>query len=172
MTTSTTLPPHLPADLKTLCLPTIAAHWQRLADEARRQRQSHGEYLADLASLEVAHRKQQRITRLVGEARFPIMKTLERFDWGAQPAIDREQILDLATGEFVRQAANVVLLGAVGTGKTHLALALGVACCQQGLRVRFTTAAELTNLLVEARGEGRLSRKLEQLARFDLVIID
>ena len=173
MTTNTTLPPpHLPADLKALCLPTIAAQWQRLAEEARRQRQSHGDYLADLASLELAHRRQQRIGRLIGEARFPIMKTLDGFDWSAQPAIDREQILELATGQFVRQAANVVLLGGVGTGKTHLAIALGLACCQQGLRVRFTTAAELTNLLVEARGEGRLSRKLEQLARFDLVAID
>jgi DNA replication protein DnaC len=172
MTSNTIPPPRLPADLKTLCLPTIAAHWQRLAEEARRQRQVHGEYLADLVSLEVAHRQQQRITRMVSEARFPIMKTLEGFDWGAQPAIDREQILELATGDFVRQAANVVLLGSVGTGKTHLAIALGLACCQRGLRVRFTTAAELTNLLVEARAEGRLSRKLEQLARFDLLLID
>lgn len=165
-------PPHLAADLKTLCLPAIAAHWPRLAEEARRQRQGHAEYLADLVSLELSQRQQRRIARLAGEAHFPIMKTLDGFDFAAQGALDREQVLGLATGEFARQAANVVLLGGVGTGKTHLAIALGLACCQRGLRVRFTTAAELTNTLVEARGEGRLSRKLEQLSRFDLVILD
>lgn len=165
-------PPHLAADLRTLCLPAIAAHWQRLAEEARRQRQGHAQYLADLVSLELCGRQERRIARLVGEARFPIKKTLDGFDFAAQPAVDREAVLELATGQFVRQAANVVLLGGVGTGKTHLAIALGLACCQQMLRVRFTTAAELTNTLVEARGEGRLSRKLEQLSKYDVAIID
>lgn len=172
MTKTSNEPPRLLADLRTLCLPTIAGQWRRLGEEALRQRQSHGEYLADLAALEVSHRREKRIGRLISEAHFPILKTLDGFDFRAQAAIDREQVLELCTGEFVGKAVNVVLLGGVGTGKTHLATALGVALCQRDLRVRFTTAAELTNTLVEARGESRLSRKLEQLARFDAVIID
>lgn len=165
-------PPRLSADLRTLCLPTIAGQWRRLGEEALRRKQGHGEYLADLAALEVGHRREKRVGRLVGEARFPILKTLDGFDFGSQPAIDRGQVLELCTGEFVGKAVNVVLLGGVGTGKTHLATALGLALCQRDLRVRFTTAAELTNTLVEARGENRLSRKLDQLARYDAVIID
>ncbi len=81
-------------------------------------------------------------------------------------------MLELFSCEFIPQAANVVLVGSVGTGKTHIAIALGLACCQNDYRVRFTTAAELTNMLVEAKSQDRLSRKIEQLARFDVVILD
>ncbi len=165
-------PPHLLADLKTLCLTTMGAQWERFAKEARRKRQPHGEFLADLASLEVAKRRERRIGRRVQEARFPILKTLDGFDFSSQPAVDRDEILDLFRCTFVAEAANVVLIGGVGTGKTHLAIALGMACCQHDYRVRFTTAAELTNAFVEARRDGRLARKLEQMARYDVVILD
>ena len=165
-------PPGLAADLKTLCLSGVGANWSRLAEQARRRRQPHAEYLADLMHLEVTGRRERRIARRISEARFPVLKTLDGFDFTAQPHLDREQVLELAGSAFVEQAANVVLLGGVGTGKTHLAIALGLACCQHERRVRFTTAAELTNVLVEAREQGRLSRKLEQLAGVDLVILD
>ena len=165
-------PPHLVTDLKTLCLATIAAHWERFSQEARRKRQPHADYLADLVSFEVAKRLERRIQRRIQEARFPILKTLDGFDFSAQPGLDRDEVLELFRGEFVAQAANVVLIGGVGTGKTHLAIALGMACCQQDQRVRFTTAAELTNTFVEAKRDGRLSRKLEQMARYDVVILD
>jgi DNA replication protein DnaC len=165
-------PPHLATDLKTLCLATIAAHWERFAEEARRKRQPHADYLADLVSYEVAKRRERRIQRRIGEARFPILKTLDAFDFSGQPGLDRNEVLELFRCAFVAEAANVVLLGGVGTGKTHLAIALGMACCQHDHRVRFTTAAELTNAFVEAKKEGRLSRKLEQLARYDVVILD
>jgi len=170
--TATTAPLHLEADLRTLCLPTMARDWERLAEEARRSRRSHAEYLADLASLEVAGRRERRIERRIQDARFPVLKTLDAFDFSAQPALDREAVLDLARGEFVAGAHNVVLVGPVGTGKTHVAVGIGLACCQQERRVRFITAAELTNALVEAKQDGRLSRKLEQFARYDLVILD
>jgi len=101
-----------------------------------------------------------------------LLKTLESFDFKEQPKLERDEVLELFDGAFVKEARNVVLMGPVGTGKTHLAIALGLACCQSEMRVRFTTAAELTNMLVEAKLEGRLSRKLEQLARFDLVVLD
>jgi DNA replication protein DnaC len=165
-------PPHLITDLKTLYLATIAGHWERFAQEARRKRQPHADYLADLVSFEVAKRRERRIQRRIQEARFPILKTLDSFDFASQPGLDRDEVLDLFRCEFVEQAANVVLLGGVGTGKTHLAIALGMACCQQDHRVRFTTAAELTNTFVEAKRDGRLSRKLEQMARYDIVILD
>ena len=86
--------------------------------------------------------------------------------------VSTDEVLELFRCDFVAQAANVVLLGGVGTGKTHLAIALGMACCQHDHRVRFTTAAELTNAFVEAKRDGRLSRKFEQMARYNVVILD
>lgn len=165
-------PPHLLTDLRSLCLATIAQHWERFAVDARQRRQSHAEYLADLVAFEVAKRRERRIQRRIKDARFPILKTLDAFDFSSPHGLDRDEVLDLFSCDFVEKASNVVLVGGVGTGKTHLAIALGMACCQHDYRVRFTTAAELTNLLVEAQAEGRLSRKLEQLARFDAVAID
>ena len=101
-----------------------------------------------------------------------MLKTLEAFQFDAQPELDRDAILQVCGGAFVAEAANVVLVGGVGTGKTHLAIALGLACCQHDYRVRFLTAAELTTRLVEAPQQGRLARKLDHLARFDVVILD
>ena len=165
-------PAHLLADLKDLCLPAVAANWERLALQAVRERQGHAEYLADLAHLEVTLRRERRIARRIREARFPVLKTLDGFDFATQPALDREAVLDLFGCDFVEDKHNVVLIGGIGTGKTHLAIALGIACCQREKRVIFTTAAEATNALVEAKAQGRLSRKLEQLARFDVIVLD
>jgi DNA replication protein DnaC len=165
-------PPHLVADLKTLFLSTVTSHWQRVAQEAVRKRQPHAEYLADLVGLEVARRRERRIQRRIREAHFPVLKTLDGFDFAAQSELDRDEVLELAGGAFVKEAGNIVIIGGVGTGKTHLAIGLGLACCQHEYRVRFTTAAELANTLVEAKQEGRLSRKLVQMARYDVVILD
>ena len=165
-------PPHLATDLKTLCLSTIAAQWQPLAEQATRQRQTPADYLAQLAHLEVTGRRERRIQRRIQEARFPMLKTLDAFSFDAQPDLDRDAVLQVFGCGFVADAANVVLVGGVGTGKTHLAIALGMACCQHDYRVRFVTAAELVTLLVEAQQQGRLARKLDQLARFDVVILD
>jgi len=165
-------PPHLLTDLKTLGLPGVTANWERLAIEAERKRQAHPEYLAELAHVEVTQRRERRIARRLHDARFPVIKTLDGFDFAAQPSLDRDVVLDLFRCDFVEQHANVVWIGGIGTGKTHLSIALGVACCQREKRVRFTTAAEITNALVEAKAQGRLSRKLEQLARFDVLVLD
>jgi len=165
-------PPHLVTDLRSMYLTSMASQWRRLAEDARSKRQPHAEYLADLARLEVTGRRERRIQRRIKDARFPMLKTLDAFDFEAQQGLDRDEVLELFDCDFVPQAANVVLVGGVGTGKTHIAIALGMACCQKDCRVRFTTAAELTNILVEAKSQDRLSRKLEQLARFDVIAID
>lgn len=170
--TPVTEPPHLAVDIKAIGLPAVAEHWRRLAESAVRARQPHAEYLADLVHLEVTQRRERRIARRIQEARFPVLKTLDAFNFEEQPALDRDAVLELFTCAFVEQHANVVFVGGVGTGKTHLATALGMACCQREHRVRFLTAAELTTSLVEAKAQGRLSRKIEHFARFDLIVLD
>ncbi len=165
-------PPHLLNDLRTLKLPTIASEWRARADTATSQRVSHAQYLADLVSLEVTGRRERRIQRRIQDARFPFLKTLDAFDFTAQAELDRDGILDLFRCGFVETHQNAVFIGPVGTGKTHLLIALGIACCQHDYRVRYVTAAELTNALVEAKKEGRLSRRLDYFARFHVVCLD
>jgi DNA replication protein DnaC len=165
-------PAHLAVDLKELKLPSVAAQWARLAEEAQRKRQAHAEYLADLVRAEVNDRRERRIARLIQAAHFPVLKTLDGFDFAAQPRLEREAVLELADARFLDEHRNVVLMGEVGTGKTHLAIALGLSACQHERRVRFATAAELANTLVEAKSSGRLARKLEQLARHELFVLD
>ena len=145
-------PPHLETDLKTLCLSTIATQWRPLAEQAAR--------------------RERRIQRRIQDARFPMLKTLDAFSFDAQPDLDRDAVLQVFDCRFVADAANVVFVGGVGTGKTHLSIALGMACCQHDYRVRFVTAAELVTLLVEAQQQSRLQRKFDQLARYDVVILD
>jgi DNA replication protein DnaC len=165
-------PAHLVADLKELKLPSVAKHWERFAEEAQRKRQSHPEYLADLVHTEITDRHERRIARRIQDAHFPVLKTLDGFDFASQPTLDREAVLELADMQFVAERRNVVLVGEVGTGKTHLAIALGLAACQREHRVRFATAAELSNMLVEAKQHGKLARRLELLARYELFILD
>jgi len=167
-----TEPPHLVSDLRALKLGTMVTEWERQAAESQRQGQSMPDYLATLAHLQVTSQRERRIHRRIKDARFPVVKTLDAFDFSAVPSLDREQILTLFRCEWVESKSNVVFLGPVGVGKTHLATALGVTCCQRDSRVRFTTAAELVNDLVEAKQAGHLTRKLHQLGRFDVIIID
>ncbi len=173
MTTPTVLePPNLASDMKAIGLPAVTQHWERLAAEAVRKRQPHPEYLADLLHLEVVQRRERRIARRMMDARFPVLKTLDTFRFEEQPALDKDAVLELFQAGFVTARSNAVFVGGVGTGKTHLAIALGIACCQREHRVRYVTAAELTTALVEAKAEGRLSRKIEHFARFDVVVLD
>ena len=167
-----TEPPQLVADLRTLCLTSVAKDWRRLVEESKAKRQALPAFLADVASFEVCQRRERRIQRRLHEAKFPVLKTLDSFDFKAQPALDKDAVLELFACDFAAAAHNVVLVGGVGTGKTHLAIALGMACVQQDLRVRFVTAAELCNLLIEAQANHRLTRALDRLARFDVVVLD
>ena len=156
MATTIAEPPHLAADLKTLCLSTIGAQWRLLAEQAARQRQAPADYLAQLVHLEVTGRRERRIQRRIQDARFPMLKTLDAFSFEAQPDLDRDAILQVFDCRFVADAANVVFVGGVGTGKTHLSIALGMTCCQHDYRVRFVTAAELVLVLHPAVPDPRI----------------
>ncbi len=105
-------------------------------------------------------------------ARLPVQKRLADFDFAAQPSIDRRLIDELATGRFLHEGRNVVLLGPPGVGKTHLAIALGVRTCELGHRVHFTTAIDLAHKLTKAVDAGRLDREMKNLTRPKLLILD
>jgi DNA replication protein DnaC len=108
----------------------------------------------------------------VQEARFPVLRTLDEFDFLALPSLNRAQVLELARGEYIARHENIAMIGAIGTGKTHIAISLGLAACEQGHRVRFYTAAGLINELLEAQEVHRLTRLENWLMKQDLIIID
>ncbi len=112
------------------------------------------------------------VERRIRAARFPTVKSLDSFDFPAIPSLNKALVLELARGEYIERRENVIALGNSGTGKTHIALGLGLAACQRGLSVGFTTAAALVHELLEARDEKRLLRLQKQLAGYRLLIID
>ena len=158
--------------LKSLKLPTFLAQYERLARQYATEGLDPSGYLLRLAELELMERERQLIERRVKQARFPAVKSLESFDFAAVPSLDKNLVLELARSEFVTRQENVIAIGANGTGKTHIAIALGLAVCQKGLSVGFTTATSLMHELLEARDEQRLLRLQRQLAGYKLLIID
>ena len=118
----------------------------------------HPTYLLRLAELELLDRERRMVERRIRQARFPAVKSLDSFDFAALPSLNKMLVLELARGEYVERRENVIALGNSGTGKTHVALGLGLAACQKGLAVGFTTAAALVHELLEARDERRLLR--------------
>ena len=132
----------------------------------------HTAYLLRLAELELLERERRTVERRIREARFPAVKSLDSFDFAAIPSLNKLLVLELARCEYVERRENVIALGNRGTGKTHVALGLGLAACQKGLAVGFTTAAALVHELIEARDERRLLRLQKQLAAYRLLIID
>jgi DNA replication protein DnaC len=158
--------------LKQLRLPTIARAYPALAREAADGNLGHVAFLTALCAQEVRQREQNQLLRRVKAAQFPWPKTLDEFAFGAVPALNKAKVLALADGAFVRARENVVLVGNPGVGKTHLAVAIGRACCQQGQRVAFRAAATLVNDLVSAQHEHRLNRFFKQWRAYDLVILD
>jgi len=117
-------------------------------------------------------RERRATERRIHAARFPVSKSLETYDFLSIPSLNKRLVVELARCEWIGKRENVLALGNSGTGKTHIGLALGLAACQQGLRVRFTTAASLVHELVEARDEKRLLRYQKLLARQELLIVD
>ena len=129
-------------------------------------------YLVRLAELELIDRERRMVERRIRQARFPAVKSLDSFDFKAIPSLNKMLVVELARCEYVERRENIIALGNSGTGKTHIALGLGLAACQKGLSVGFTTAAALVHELMEARDEKRLLRFQKQLAKYSLLVID
>jgi DNA replication protein DnaC len=158
--------------LKQLKLPAIAKVAAQLAREARQAGHSHEEFLLALLEAEIGQREVSRQKLRLAQARFPLLKTLESFQFEAVPSLNKATVLELARGGYIAERQNVILVGGTGAGKTHLVTALGVAHCQQGRRVRFVGASELANRLLEAHAEHRVTPVLASWQKFELVIVD
>ena len=158
--------------LKTLRLPTFLREYATVARQCGEKDTAYDGFLQQLAELEVQHRQVQSIARRIKQAAFPVVKDLADFDFVAVPKLNKKRVLDLAQGSFIEQRANVVLNGAPGVGKTHLAIGLGREACRNGKKVRFFTASGLVNAYVEAREERHITRLENHIRRHDLIIID
>ena len=158
--------------LKALRLPTFLREYDKLARQCAAEGVDHVRYLVRLTELELIDRERRMVERRIRLAKFPAVKSLDSFDFKAIPSLNKMMVLELARCEYVERRENVIALGNSGTGKTHIALGLGLAACQKGLSVGFTTAAALVHELMEARDEKRLLRFQKQLAKYKLLIID
>ena len=158
--------------LKALKLPTFLREYDKLARQCAAEGIDHVGYLLRLVELELLERERRMIERRIREAKFPTVKSLDSFDFLALPSLNKALVLELARSEYVRRRENVIAVGNSGTGKSHIALGLGLAACQKGLSVGFTTAAALVHELIEARDERRLLRLQRQLAAYKLLVID
>jgi DNA replication protein DnaC len=158
--------------LKALKLPTFLREYDKLAQQCAAEGVDHTRYLLRLSELELLDRERRLIERRIHQARFPAVKSLDSFDFAAIPALNKMLVLELARCAYIERRENVIALGPSGTGKTHVALGLGLAACQKGLSVGFTTAAALVHELLEARDERRLLRLQKQLAAYRLLILD
>ena len=158
--------------LKRLRLPTIAQNYTRLAEEASVNNRTYADYLLALMEGEVVQREENTQKLRLSKARFPVMKTLDAFDFSAIPSLNKALVLELSRGSYIDKRENIIFIGSYGTGKTHLATSLGVNACREGKRVRFYTAAGLINELLEAQAQLRLGKLEAALARYDLIILD
>ena len=158
--------------LKALKLPTFGREYDKVARQCAAEGVDPVRFLMRLSELELIDRERRMVERRIKAARFPAVKSLESFDFLALPSLNKTLVVELARCEYIERRENVIALGNSGTGKTHIALGLGLAACQEGLSVGFTTAAALVNGLLEARDEKRLLRLQKQLAAYKLLIID
>ena len=160
------------AHARELHLPAIRSRFRQLAAEAAREQQTPLAYLAALLQAEVQERSERRERRRLLDARFPLIKRLEEFRFQDNPKVPQATIAALAEGSWIDDREGVILIGESGTGKTHLATALGVCACQQGRRVRFTTLAGLATELQEADSRRELGRVVGRYTRTEVVILD
>jgi DNA replication protein DnaC len=158
--------------LKMLRLPTFLREYDKVARQCSDESVDYPRYLLRMTELELLDRERRATERRIHQARFPVVKSLDTFEFLSIPSVNKALVLELARCEFLQRRENVLLLGNSGTGKTHLALALGLAACQKGHRVRFTTAAALVHELMEARDEKRLRRFQKQMASYELLLVD
>jgi DNA replication protein DnaC len=171
-TTSGTPQVLLAHHLKQLKLPTVLREYDKAAREAARDGLDHTRYLLRLIELELIDRERRVVERRIRQAHFPAVKSLDTFDFTAIASLNKMLVLELARCEYILRHDNIIALGNSGTGKTHVGLSLGLAACQKGFSVAFTTAAGLVHQLMEARDEKRLLRLQRDLAAVKLLIVD
>jgi DNA replication protein DnaC len=158
--------------LKALKLPTVLAECEKVAQRCSAENVDHLGFLLQVVELELIERERKAAERRLKAARFPTPKTLDEFDFAARPSVSKPLLLDLARGDYLTKRENILFVGPSGTGKTHLATALGMAACAQGKKVRFWRVTELITTLREAEQDRQLLRLRHQLARLDLLILD
>lgn len=164
------------SDLHYLCrslkAPALLTSFERIADRARSDNWTHEEFLAACLEKEVVSREGHGGENRIRAARFPAYKTIEEFDFSFQRSVKKDVVLHLGVLDFIEAKQNVIFLGPPGTGKTHLATALGIRACQGGSRVAFATASEWVSRLGQALESGRLYKELQILMRTPLLVID
>ena len=158
--------------LKQLKLPTMLREHLALAAACAKERADYATFLLRLVERELIDREQRAADRRLKTAHFPVVKTIDTFNFQAQPELNEELVRQLLKGDYIGQRENVLLVGNVGTGKTHLALALAFAACAQGNRVRFFSVTGLVTYLLEQRETGKLERLQKQIERNDLLVLD
>jgi IstB transposition helper protein len=158
--------------LKQLKLTAILKSYAARARDARKAGEDYEDFLLSLIESEIEARSDNRLKRRIRDARFPLMKTMENFDFDAAEGLDKRLIRELVEGKYIEEKRNVIFVGKTGTGKSHLATALGLEACRQGVRTRFTTGAGLVNELIEARSERAVGRIIQKMSRFGLLILD
>lgn len=163
---------NLPETLRKLNLTTMVQHYETLAQEAARNQLGHVEYLDRLANIESTARYERSVVRRIKRARLPVIKTLEQFRWSWPSKINRAQVQDLFRLRFIEQNVNVVLMGNVGLGKTHLAIALAHTACLHDISVLFTSAVDIVNTLSAAQSVDNLSKALKRYLSPRLLLVD
>jgi DNA replication protein DnaC len=158
--------------LKKLKLPTMLREYAQLAAICQKDRSDYATFLLRLVERELLDRDKRAAQRRIKDASFPVIKTIDTYDFKAQPSVNEELVRELLRGEYIDKRENVLLIGNPGTAKTHLASALAFSACAQGRKVRFHTATNLLTQLVECREERKLQRLHKQLQRIDLLLID
>lgn len=158
--------------LKKLRLPTMGREWETLAASCAKEGLDYGDFLLGLTERELIEREQRAAERRIKGAKFPVLKTIDSFDFTAQPSINEPLIRQLLSGEYLEARENVLLIGNSGTGKTHLATALGFAACTQGRKVRFWSATALVTHMLELREQRDLKRFLTQIEKHELLVLD
>jgi DNA replication protein DnaC len=158
--------------LKQLKLPTMLQEYPKLAEVCQSERSDYQRFLLLLAEREIQDREVRAAERRLKAAKFPVTKTMDTFEFNAQPSINQSLVRELLRGEYIGKRENVLLIGNSGTGKTHLATALGFAACQQGYKVRFFSATGMVTQLLERREDRQLERFHKQLERLHLIVLD